>query len=515
MVFPEDVSELIHPIATSENSFRLIGTIFSLLKIPLLPSRHSTVKDFGLDYVPWALDSVETLLPVYFTLYPIDLHIDLLKHIQKLAVGPQYLKVFPCQEEYLEFLLGIMKDCSECLTGNEKLSVTIWWFRFMRLLLKLENLGYFKMTSNLKKRLKYDVKNCLKKEEFRNEAVLYQEYALIENESGNLNSAFNILQTVLEMHFEGKSLLVVENEKKGVFCSIIKNLVELQLTSTLSFELKEEQSMKYLVSLILGPQANVNLQSSKGPIDIMNEAFIKFKQAHALMLKNDFQKLNVWDHFLPDYLTDFTICFGWFIYLYKNPVECGAFIENTLEILDKKSLENSWRKEVLFEFYTAILFKYCTEVKGSGFFKLLDDVLYRGIEKYPNNVFLLTVLMKEQSLSCNLGQQWWKIKRLLLKTGHALPILFLLLISNQHMNSIEETWTDTFTGRKMEIGGGFKNRMLSLFKQITASGVCTRRCGLVWRLYLQFLHSHFDLKRCRDTYYVAVEELPWLKVFVC
>lgn len=54
--------------------------------------------------------------------------------------------------------------------------------------------------------------------------------------------------------------------------------------------------------------------------------------------------------------------------------------------------------------------------------------------------------------------------------------------------------------------------MLALFAQITNAEMCTKRCGLIWRLYLQFLNSYFDSKKLRDTYYAAVEELPWLKV---
>lgn len=69
-----------------------------------------------------------------------------------------------------------------------------------------------------------------------------------------------------------------------------------------------------------------------------------------------------------------------------------------------------------------------------------------------------------------------------------------------------------FVGEKIGLDCNLKNSTHALFKKITMSDTCTRRCGLVWRLYLQFLHEHFEPKTCRDAYYQAVEECPWLKV---
>jgi hypothetical protein len=103
------------------------------------------------------------------------------------------------------------------------------------------------------------------------------------------------------------------------------------------------------------------------------------------------------------------------------------------------------------------------------------------------------------------------LKSLLVKTGRAFPILFLVLIGNQQSVAVRETFVETFTGKKYEMSGSHKNRMLALFRLITRPDMCTRRCGLVWRLYLQFVHAHFDPALCRNVYYCAVEECPWLK----
>ncbi|KRT80090.1 hypothetical protein AMK59_7777, partial [Oryctes borbonicus] len=186
-------------------------------------------------------------------------------------------------------------------------------------------------------------------------------------------------------------------------------------------------------------------------------------------------------------------------------------IEDTLNKLDEKCSENIWEKEILYEFYVAVLFKDCLENPGAGVFKILDNVLTRSIEQYPNNIFMLSVLAKEHNINCCLGQTFWKVKSMLMKTGHVLPNLFLVLIVNQKVSYIQENWIDTFTGERLADHVGLKNRMLSLFRSLTSTDMCTRRCGLIWRLYLQFLHENFDTTLCRDAYYRAVEECPWLK----
>lgn len=114
------------------NTFRLIAIALTLLKIPLLPHRHTTIESLGLDYVPWSTDCIEVLLPMYFNCYPIDVSNGVIDSISKLSVGPQYLRTLPGQDTYLEFALKTMQFCFEHLNGNDKIAGVIWWFRFCR-----------------------------------------------------------------------------------------------------------------------------------------------------------------------------------------------------------------------------------------------------------------------------------------------------------------------------------------------------------------------------------------------
>lgn len=497
MVFPEDVNELIHPITMPENIFKLTATILTLLKIPLLPCRHNTMQDLGLDYVPWALDSVESLLPVFFNLYPLDLTNKYLLKDCKLAVGPQYLKVIPGQEEYLEFILITMKNCIDCLSGFDKKAVIVWWFRFQRLLVALDKQERFKLTATLKKKIKNNFKNLLKEPSHRNDLICFVEYALLEFEFGNFETSITILTTAASFANNRAVWDVKDEQERAELCLLHRTIVELYLQKD-----NKQKALKHLVQFIVGISGN----------EFLNEANLRFKHTTLQLLQTPPRKLEAVKHFLPNILTDWIICNGWFLYLTKSTLECGTFIENILEELDEKNEVNSFHCEVLFEFYVTILFKHVIENPGSGVFKILDDVLYRAIAKFPNNLFFLAVLAKELSLNYCLGQPWWKLKGLLVKTGRAFPILFLVLIADQQVSQIEESWVDTVTGKTFSIESSFKNRILSLFRAITKAEVCTKRCGLVWRLYLQFVYAHFDPKLCRDVYYSAVEECPWLKV---
>ncbi|RZB41006.1 NRDE2 -like [Asbolus verrucosus] len=502
LVFPDDVAELIHPITMPENTFKLIVTILSLLKIPLLFCRHSTMQDLGLDYVPWALDSIESLLPIFLPLYPIDLNNPNLIIDSRLSVGPQYLKVLPGQQEYLDFVLTTMKSCGDCLTGDDKTAATVWWLRFQKLLIILEKLGRFKMPQGFNKKIKSNVKNFLKQEENRSNVIFYCEYALIEYEQGNIETCLNIIQTALSFSSNRVILASSIDHEQTARCYLYRILVEVYLNAK-----NEELALKHLVGYVLEKNSPVDKLTE----ELLNQAAIKFKHVTLQLLQKDVEKLSVAKQFLPDFTTDWIICNGWYLYLTKGPLQCGAFIENILTELDEKQRGMMWQKEILFEFYVAVLFKHCTTSPGSGTFKVLDDVLRRAIEEYPNNLFLLAVLAKEHSITSCSGCPWWKLKSLLMKTGRAFSTLFLVLIANQQIVSAQETFIETFTGRKFEISDGHKNRMLALFRRITRPDMCTRRCGLVWRLYLQFVHAYFDPALCRNVYYCAVEECPWLK----
>lgn len=59
-----------------------------------------------------------------------------------------------------------------------------------------------------------------------------------------------------------------------------------------------------------------------------------------------------------------------------------------------------------------------------------------------------------------------------------------------------------------------KNRLEALFTLLKTERL-TKRCPLVWRLYLRFLYDHGTVGTWRTAFYRAVEECPWIKVSIC
>ncbi|CAG9857882.1 unnamed protein product [Phyllotreta striolata] len=487
MVFVEDVAELVHPITMPNNVFKLTATVYSLLKVPLLPCRHTTMKELGLDYVPWNLDSIEPLLAVFLPLYPIEISKSFWSDT-KLAVGPQYLKKIPGHEEYLRFVLKLMENCAGCLNGDDKMAATIWFFRFQRLLVILHNSKLFIMSDSLKKLIRKTFKDVLKVEENRQNEIYYLEYALLEYELGNIETCSSIIETALKFNKTTECDFNNIDESLVNWCHLHKQYVQLEIKQS-----RNESAVKLLCKMV-----SFEHRSS------LEEIEEKFHSITHRLLEN-FTTITCVQHFLPNFFTDWIICNGWFLYLTKTPEDCFRFLSNCLETLRHS---DTLQKEVLYEFYAAVLFKYSTESREVV--KLLDEVLYSAVECYPNNIFLLSVLGKRQELTNCLGLRWWKVQNLLLSTDRALASLYAVIIVKQQIDMFQEDVIDTITESSCGLRPNLKNQMLSVLKKIT-SGTNTRKCGLIWRLYLQFVYAHFSPEICRNVYYSAVEECPWLK----
>lgn len=178
---------------------------------------------------------------------------------------------------------------------------------------------------------------------------------------------------------------------------------------------------------------------------VIMEAETRYKTVTRELLSADREHLlTTPQHFLPNFWLDWIMCHGWFLYWTKGALACGTFLESILEELENKPM--TFQKEVLYEFYCTVLFKYCSDNPGCGVFKVLDQVLFRAVDQFPNNLHLLAILAKEQSLTKNMGISGWKVENLLLKTGRAIPTVFAVLIQDLVRFEIENQALDSITG---------------------------------------------------------------------
>lgn len=440
IVIAEDVAELIHPITAPENIFKLTATIFSLLKIPLLPCHHTTMQDLGLDYVPWSLDSIEPLLSMFLPSYPIKVVDTNFLRDQKLAVGPQYLKSMPGQEEYLKFVLQVMKNCSECLSGVDKLAVTIWWFRFQRLIIVLDKEKSLKLSVQIKKQMKKDSKELLKIPENQQNILYYLEYGLLEKELGNTETYMNIINLTLQMCsgicFQSDEWILSD----AVSTFLCRQQLELILGDNPSPSTKQK-GLLILTEFILQKKLVVLSENE------IEQAAQEFKKVTTKIVHQGFKTLQPCSNFLPDFQSEIILCNAWFIYLKEGITVFSTFFLDILKALDEKSNEPCLQKEILNEFFIGLLFKFSSLETTGNIFKAIENALYQAIEKFPNNLFLLSLLMKKQSVIQSFGPPWWKVQSLLLKSGRSLSTLFSVIILNQHIANAKGSLLDTITGK--------------------------------------------------------------------
>lgn len=76
--------------------------------------------------------------------------------------------------------------------------------------------------------------------------------------------------------------------------------------------------------------------------------------------------------------------------------------------------------------------------------------------------------------------------------------------------SVLMVW-DFVTGGSVSESGGLNNRMKALLLKLTKDEV-TKECPLIWRIYLQYCSRYETETKFRDTFYMAIENCPWVKV---
>ncbi|XP_071453752.1 nuclear exosome regulator NRDE2 [Hetaerina americana] len=256
-VFPEDVSELVQPLATvgmaSSGIFTRLATItLLLLKVPLLPCRDTALRRCG--FPSWSCDTPEVPLTAVFSTGPWDwckkaLPLDLLGEMIAGGGGPQYLLPRPGQDLFLLSIQRLFKIFATVVNSPlEKQCFGVWWLRFERWLLVLE--GYaspsanFNIAQKRKKNLKSTLKEFLSHEANRSSLALYREYALIEAALGKTESAVKTLCTAAALG----GYPVVGVKDRAELCSIYRALAEVILKEGVDKVSSEHQKFKVLPS---------------------------------------------------------------------------------------------------------------------------------------------------------------------------------------------------------------------------------------------------------------------------
>lgn len=272
-------------------------------------------QDLKMNELEWDSDSVEMLLPLaYPTVGMLPASEAKRKVISSvldgsLTSGPQYLKHHPAQEPYLDFVRDAFSAIAESFTSPpERTGVYVWWLRFERLLVSLnEDKG---------KKLKVIVKDFLKIEENRNNLHFYREYALFEREIGRLDSCVKILETAIGMQSDFLSTLSSHWEK-GALCSVFRTLLE----TLLSQGDRRGQILDAVARMVSGPDEN-RLEQAEEFLETSVQDFLEQSLTDA----------EEESYFIPSFEGDLITCYAYYLYAKNSELkEAIGVLEECIE----------------------------------------------------------------------------------------------------------------------------------------------------------------------------------------
>ncbi|XP_039281591.1 uncharacterized protein LOC111046215 [Nilaparvata lugens] len=317
IVFANDVSNLLHPITDASLSLQSVVMTLVILKVPLLPMSDSAVRLLQLDRIPSAFDLVEQVLVAY---YPAGL------------VQAEF-------EQYVSAVDGIP------------------------------------LPPNHKKALKAFSKGLLKKPEFRDDLCLYSEYALVERDVGNLDSALHVLQTA--------SKLRKYMPDNAAYSQLHRNLVEILLRADPVNN--RQKAVDQLCSLVSAPDVT-------SAADKFHHATIEVM----LKLEKEGDICRKWrleDVLRPHYSVEWTACHAYFLFLTHTVWVSAAFVEKTLERIlpqARPATVGMYICEGLYEILIDILHFHCVQSLSS--FAVLQKAAYKAHAIFPNNIHILHVM---------------------------------------------------------------------------------------------------------------------------
>lgn len=494
IVFNEDICNFIYPLTNNENSFQLVLLILKLLKIPIL---SSNLENFVLfkknDFTEF--DSIEEILITFlqnsFHKNSNNFNLQIFEIIKELNIGPSFILSNVGYEIYLESISDLCLSFSDFFQSNKKKTILMLiWLRFERILFMMDCLAG-KINEVRKKEIKQKIKKIFKSETFRNNVVLYVDYALYEYELGNTEMSKNIFITSINVN--------KEIEKKFDLCYSAANFVEI---------LMKENNLTEALKILTGFFLNFDINSGK--IEISNEinSLVAKKIEEVLSKYKNLEDLELENYFIPDEYVHLIKLKIYHKLLTTTDLETFAEIEKLLKQFKENNKRNCLIKENLYEIYLNII--SFDKINNQFTF----DVLSRGLNEFPNNLIILKFCAMLD------GQSWDKIRKLLTTVNTPYSILFLILSAKlrmyNHENMIQDKlnpFVNLSTNNNEENIFAYKNRITNILKFATGTEALTRKNSLIWRLYLKNLVLHkTDPGKCKHILYAALDECPWNKV---
>lgn len=513
IVFNEDICHYVYPLKSQENSFKLLITIFKLLKLPFIDS-HILALEFQED-----TDAIEDMLALYINPNYIcswdqqEFFKSLFQLSKEMVITPTFLSNTIANELYFQCLKSLLINCAqsyEQIDERKRLIFLQLWCRFERFLLILEKLNG-KLSPDFIQQGRKRFKALLKQRHNRNCLQLYVEFALYEYEAdASKENIENIFQNLLQAYNKEENL---QSELAYVYMTYAEMLVKWkeydkasQLLSIYALKLEFNQ-----LESITNARKLLALNKLKEKID----STIKIEQNVEIMLLEQ--------HFMNDCTLSQINIYSLLSYILQQKQLALEYLQKLLVIFNShKNPRHSYLKEHIYEIYIKIL----QLPKGNSYIspKFIQQSIYEGLQEYPNNLYLL------QKWGCQQSMPWYKLRAGYIKLNPSIKsVIYLIALARcRFINILTSTCTSIQNHTLFPSASNdlhyhellVRQRIINLFKVLIPNDSNSslslysslQHNSLFWRCYLSCLSDQncsFDLsKKCLLT---ALDECPWSK----
>lgn len=237
--------------------------------------------------------------------------------------GPQYLRRFHGQSEFLDLIFKTFEGCINCLNGRQKSSIGVWWLRFQRWINILDKNEIAKLPPERKKP-KIIFKEFLKIPENRDNLLYYCEYSLLEYEQGSIATSIKTLQTVILSKPPVLSLSDIHEQSD--LCFLYRTLCEILIADG-----QRDNAVNVLVNLANGMQID-----NKPTVNCSLNAVKKFEHLTIDMIYGSGdQECDLEDLMLPIFAVEWISCYMWLMAYIKPMSELKSLMERVWDLLDK------------------------------------------------------------------------------------------------------------------------------------------------------------------------------------
>lgn len=389
IVFNEDIVHFVYPLSQRTFSFDLVVRVLHMLKIPLPIQRHDNVSHFDAieEVLSVLLFKVNTLfrkknhqrsyLLIHFHIQPFldcpAFDVSLVELIREFSSGPSFVRTHIGHEIYTNVLTEFLFLFAEALPQHRIVFLRIW-MRFERILIAQERLLTNDVPADRCKKLRSQIKSLLKREENRNEIVLYTEYAMIENELGDSSKADAIFQASIAQS-EATS-----QESASACVAYVELLMQRRHFN---------KAMDVLVALALNDDST---RTASEPIPEYRKlqarkSLAEKCKAHLDAIRETTVELELDQVFCDSPVVTYIKAKVYFLVMTKSKNEAIQEIEVALRSVPEPTPMHRFVRERLYELYANVL--QVIDGRGHSANLLLFNVLRRGLDEFPDNLVLV------------------------------------------------------------------------------------------------------------------------------